>query len=138
MALLDTTVFVDLRGRGGRRRQEEAEEIIRRLLGEGETLFTSQINIAELYVGAELSDEPGTEADAIADFLKWIAIFPFDDRAARSFGRIRADLQRRGRLVGDMDILIGGVALANGESVVTRNPAHFSDMSGLQVIGYGK
>ena len=137
MALLDTTVFVDLGGRGGKKRRAEAEAFIRQLLSGGESLYSSRVNVAELYVGAELSDDPAAERKAILDYLTWIGIFEFDDRAAREFGRLRAGLQRRGRLVGDLDILIGAIALANGHAVVTRNPAHFANLPGLTVISYG-
>lgn len=36
VALLDTTVYVDLRGRGGKARKLEAEEIVQQLLRDGE------------------------------------------------------------------------------------------------------
>ena len=137
MALLDTTVFVDLGGRGGKRRRAEAEAIVRRLLADGESLFSSRVNVAELYVGAELSTDPVAEHKAIAGYLTWIGILEFDNLAAREYGRLRADLQRRGRLVGDLDILIGAMARANGQILVTRNPAHFTSMPGLTVIHYG-
>jgi tRNA(fMet)-specific endonuclease VapC len=137
MALLDTTVYVDLRGRGGARRKAEAEEIMRRLLQDGETLVTSRINVAEIYCGVELGNDPQTELMALDDFLAWIGVLELDDRAARHFAIIRAELQKRGNLAGDMDTLIGGIALANGHSVVTRNQAHFINMPGLTVIRYG-
>jgi tRNA(fMet)-specific endonuclease VapC len=137
MALLDTTVFVDLGGRGGKKRRREAEAIVRQLLSDGESLYASRINVAELYVGAELSNDPVAEYKAILDYLTWIGILEFDDRGAREFGRLRADLQRRGLLVGELDILIGAIARANGQVLVTRNPAHFINMPGLIVIRYG-
>ena len=137
MALLDTTVYVDLRGRGGAARRAQAEEIMRRLLQEGDTLVTSRVNVAEIYIGVELSDDRQKEQKALDDYLAWIALLELDDAAAKRFGRIRAELQKSGRLVGDMDILIGAIALANGHAVVTRNAAHFANMPGLTVISYG-
>ena len=137
MALLDTTVFVDLEGRGGKRRKAEAQEMLRQIMQTGESLVTSRVNLAELYVGLELSDDPLEERAAIANYLAWVAVLELDDAAARQFGRIRAELQRRGKLIGDLDLLIAGVALANGEAVVTRNHDHFSSVPGLKVIDYG-
>ena len=137
MALLDTTVFVDLGGRGGKKKKAEAQEMLRQLISQGETLLTSRINVAELYVGVELGDDPARELAAIQDHLSWIGVLELDDSAARSFGIIRADLQRRGKLIGDLDLLIAGIAITNGESVVTRNLAHFQNVPGLKVIGYG-
>jgi tRNA(fMet)-specific endonuclease VapC len=137
MALLDTTVYVDLRGRGGKAQKLEAEVIVRRLLRDGEMLFTSRVNVAEIYVGVELSRDPVGEQSALHDFLTWVGVLELDNAAARQFGRVRAELQRRGRLVGDMDILIAAIALANGHAIVTRNKAHFTDVPGLAIISYG-
>ncbi|HVX86566.1 MAG TPA: type II toxin-antitoxin system VapC family toxin, partial [Phycisphaerae bacterium] len=77
------------------------------------------------------------EEKAIDDYLAWISIVEFDNDAARAYGRIRAQLQQRGLLVGDMNILIGAIALSNRQSIVTRNPAHFRNMPGLTVLTYG-
>ena len=138
MALLDTTVFVDLHGRGGARRMAEAEAAIRDLLAVGEILVTSRVNIAEIYSGVELGKAPQKELKSLQDYLAWVAILELDDSAARYFGKMRAELQRQGKLVGDLDILIGGIALANGHSVLTRNVDHFSRLLGVKVIAYGK
>ena len=137
MALLDTTVYVDLRGRGGARRKAEAEGIIRQLLQAGEMLVTSRVNVAEIFCGVELAKDRQNEQKAVKDYLAWIGVLELDDKAAHNFAVIRADLQKRGRLAGDMDTLIGAIALANGHAVVTRNVAHFKQMVGLTVIGYG-
>ena len=137
MALLDTTVFVDLGGRGGSKKKAEAQQILRQLLASGESLCTSRVNIAELYVGLEISDDPDHEQEAIDDYLTWTVVLELDDASARYFGRIRADLQKRGRLVGDLDILIAAIALAHNHPVITRNPAHFSSMPGVRVVSYG-
>jgi tRNA(fMet)-specific endonuclease VapC len=137
MALLDTTVYVDIHGRGGAKRRAEAEEMTRRLLRDGETLVTSRLNVAEIYVGLELGDDPAYEKLAMENYFAWVAVLDFDDAAARQYARVRAALQKSGNLVGDMDILIGAVALANGHAVVTRNTDHFAKMPGLTVIGYG-
>ncbi|HVX85202.1 MAG TPA: hypothetical protein VH253_10495 [Phycisphaerae bacterium] len=61
MALLDTTVFLDLGGKHGRRYRAPAEAMIRQLLAGGETLMSSRVNLAELYVGVELADDPARE-----------------------------------------------------------------------------
>src|SRR5690349_16090744 len=138
MALLDTTVYVDLRGRGGKTRQAEAQEVLHAIIASGESLFTSRVNVAEMYVGHALSDSPAAEQGAINRFLEWVAILEFTDDAARQYGRLRAHLQKTGRLVGDLDMLIGGIAMAHGEAVVTRNPNHFRNIPGLTIIHYGR
>ena len=46
---------------------------------------------------------------------------------------IYADLKRRGELIGEIDILIAGIALARDMGVATRNIAHFSRIANLHV-----
>ncbi len=138
MAILDTTVYVDLRGRGGNSRKSEARHVINSLVAAGHSLTTTRVNVAEMYVGMELGDDPTGEASAIEDFLSRTNVLELDDTASRHYGSIRSHLQRSGRLIGDMDILIGAIALANGDAVVTRNAAHFQEIPGLTVIDYGK
>ena len=57
MACLDTTVLVDLL-RSNRRRKHRALGKIEVLVNRGETIVTTRVNLAELYVGIELSDDP--------------------------------------------------------------------------------
>jgi tRNA(fMet)-specific endonuclease VapC len=52
------------------------------------------------------------------------------------YGRILADLQRRGQVIATMDLLIGLTALAEGAPLVTRNPSHFQRLVDLRVLGY--
>jgi tRNA(fMet)-specific endonuclease VapC len=60
-------------------------------------------------------------------------ILLLDHKALDYAATIYADLRRRGSLIGEMDILIAGIALANGMGVATRNIDHFSRIHGLYV-----
>jgi predicted nucleic acid-binding protein len=101
-----------------------------------ETFATTLFTLAELWVGVQRSKDPAAEESAVADMLRGLEILPFDEAAARMFGRVTAYLLVRGRSAGDMDALIGSVALVNGHTLVTGNPRHFEDMPGLAVYRY--
>ena len=58
---------------------------------------------------------------------------PFDDLAADVYGRIRADLERRGQALGPNDSMIAAIALVYGLTIVTHNTAEFSRVSGLLI-----
>jgi predicted nucleic acid-binding protein len=47
--------------------------------------------------------------------------------------QIYADLRRRGKLIPDADILIAGIALTGGYTLVTQNLKHFQRVTGLNV-----
>lgn len=63
MACLDTTLLLDLRGRGGRKLQERARQKILQLTRTGEDLAITVFNLAELWVGIERADDTSSVAD---------------------------------------------------------------------------
>ena len=136
MACVDTTLLLDLAGRGGQAARHRAMKKLRELIDRGEPLFTTRFNVAELHVGIHRSDDSREEASRVAAVLAPFAIIEFDDIAAQLFGRITAHLRRLGRPAGDMDVLIAATAMAAGEGLVTANPSHFSDIPDLAVEGH--
>jgi len=63
-------------------------------------------------------------------------ILPFSHPAAVLAADIWTDLKRRGTLIGEVDVLIAGIALTEGLSVATHNVSHFTRINGLQVIDW--
>ncbi|MGW8258146.1 MAG: type II toxin-antitoxin system VapC family toxin [Thermoguttaceae bacterium] len=137
MACLDTTVLVDLL-RSNPQRKRRALNKIEQLSARGEAIATTRFNVAELYVGLELSDDPQRNYQRVRDVLDELdAILEFDDLVARSFGHITAHLRRSGRPAGDFDVLIAATSIAAGHALlITRNPAHFANIPGLSVESY--
>jgi tRNA(fMet)-specific endonuclease VapC len=136
MACLDTCVLLDLFGRGGAARRRSAEVLLKRLVGAGETLSISRFTEAEFWVGIARSSQPEREQARVEDVLADLLMLEFDAAAARLFGEVTAHLQSRGTPAGDMDVLIASVAIANQQSLVTRNPRHFAGIPQLAVVTY--
>lgn len=135
MAVLDTTVIVDLMRRSGQN-VIRAREVTQRLLVAGEILYTTRANVAELWVGIELSQDRAAEEQRVLRALQAMVILEIGESESRTFGRISAHLRRVGRPAGDFDVLIASVALTHGQALVTRNPRHFADIPALRVISY--
>lgn len=136
MACVDTTVLLDLVGRGGRKARQAALAKLRELLFREERLLTTRFNAAELYVGIHKAQDPQEEQLRVRGALRVFGILRFNDAAAREYGRVTAYLHRIGRPVGDMDVLIAATALVAGQRLVTRNAKHYRDIPGLVVEGY--
>jgi predicted nucleic acid-binding protein len=136
MACLDTTLLLDLRGRGGKKLQDRARRRVLDLGRAGEDLTTTIFNVAELWVGIERAVDREEEQSVVEQILSPLQVLGFDLSSARGFGRITAHLQATGEPAGDMDVLIAAVALLHGQKVVTRNPEHFSRVPGLRVESY--
>jgi len=63
---------------------------------------------------------------------------PFDREAARESARIRVELERRGAVIGPLDLLIAGTALSRGATLATNNTREFSRIKGLRIKDWTK
>jgi tRNA(fMet)-specific endonuclease VapC len=63
---------------------------------------------------------------------------PFDAAAAREAARVRIDLERRGLLIGPLDLLIAGTALSRGATLVTSNVGEFRRIRGLRLEDWSR
>ena len=63
---------------------------------------------------------------------------PFDLAAARESARIRFDLEKRGDVIGPMDLMIAGTALSRGAILATNNTKEFSRVKGLRLEDWTK
>lgn len=88
---------------------------------------------AELFFGAMQSHDPSKTLAGQQTFLSRFVSLAFDDMAAEHYGRIRADLARRGTPIGPNDLLIASIALAHGLILVTHNTREFGRITDLQI-----
>ena len=71
-------------------------------------------------------------------FLSPITILDFESYAAEEYGKIRADLERKGTPIGPLDMLIAGHAKSEELTVVTNNTRKFCRVEGLAVEDWTK
>ncbi len=88
---------------------------------------------AELYYGAEHSASPAINRAQVDTFLAPFALLTFDKAAAIAYGALRADLARRGQLIGPNDLFIAAIALSAQVTVVTHNTREFRRVPGLAI-----
>ena len=92
----------------------------------------SAITYAELVHGVEKSKAVERNRLALTILLSNIEILDFDMNAAEEYGRIRADLEKKGTPIGPLDMMIAGHAKSLGYTVVTNNVGEFKRVEGLQ------
>jgi len=94
--------------------------------------FTTSITVGELVYGAHKSDRPRYFIEKL-EKLVWpnIQILPFDESAANVYGRMRADLEKKGTPLSEPDLRIASIAIDRGLIVITGNLKHFSKVPGL-------
>jgi predicted nucleic acid-binding protein len=97
------------------------------------------VTLAELSVGplvAETDEERLTRQTRLQLAEASFEALPFDDRAARAFGRVAASLRRAGRKAHSRtyDAMIAAIAVAHGLPLYTCNPRDFDGIDGLEVV----
>lgn len=127
MWMIDTSTCVSIL----RRRLPIALERLRQ--SSGEDISISSISAAELYHGAAKSADALREVRKVQDFLAVVRPLEFGSNAAVSYGFVRYFLERKGTVIGAMDMLIAAHALAEGAILVTHNTREFRRIPGLEV-----
>lgn len=94
-------------------------------------MATSVITRAEWLLGLEKRGNPRGLARVAHAFLERIAIPPWDNAAADTFAKLRAQLEQQGTPIGFADTMIGAHALALKVALVTNNQKHFQNVKGL-------
>ena len=93
----------------------------------------SSITVAELEYGTAKSQQPEKNRAALNQFLLPLEIVKFDQSAATIYGELRSDLERRGLVIGAMDMLIAAHALSLGVTLVTNNMKEFARIPKLRL-----
>lgn len=125
--LLDTNVCIALIN-------GSSERVRRRYMqAERDSEFAiSTIVLHELQYGIAKSELVAQNARALEAFLqRGIAILDFGGIAALTAAKIRVDLERKGKRIGEYDTLIAGHALAENLVLVTANAREFNRVKGL-------
>jgi tRNA(fMet)-specific endonuclease VapC len=96
-------------------------------------LAISAITAAELFHGATRSHDPQKEFRRVQSLVEALNVKEFGTDAAIAFGVICGTLERGGNVIGPLDLLIAGHALALGATIVTHNTREFVRVPGLVV-----
>ena len=91
----------------------------------------SVVTKSELLYGVEVSPRRMQDATALHAFLPHVEVLEFPDEAATHYAQIRADLKKRGQMIGANDLFIAAHARSLGLNLVTNNTAEFGRVKGL-------
>ncbi len=93
----------------------------------------SVITKSELLYGVEVSPRRTQDGAALTAFLPYVEVLDFPDDAAPHYAEIRADLKKRGAMIGANDLLIAAHARSLALTLVTNNTAEFGRVKGLAI-----
>jgi len=93
----------------------------------------SSVTLAELHYGIAKSANPEKNREALDRFLTPIEIIDFGAESTEEYGKIRAELERKGITIGPLDTLIAAHARSLDLILVTNNEKEFSRVAGLSL-----
>jgi tRNA(fMet)-specific endonuclease VapC len=122
--LLDTSVCVSLlRGRATEARLPEVSECA-----------LSVITVAELEVGVRRSTRPAVQRKAVQALIGLFDVLSWDLDTTSHYGDIRVDLEKRGVVIGPLDLLIAAHARRLGATIITANAREFRRVDDLPCL----
>ena len=93
----------------------------------------SSITLAELQYGIEKSSDSEKNREALEKFLTPVEIIDYGYDATVEYGKIRADLEKKGVPIGPLDMLIASHAKSLDVILVTNNVGEFERIPGLRI-----
>ena len=93
----------------------------------------SVITKSELRYGVEVSPQRQQEERARSAFLSYVEVLDLPDQASLHYAQIRADLKKRGALIGANHLFIAAHALSLDLTLVTNNTREFRRVRHLKV-----
>jgi len=130
--MLDTNICIDLI-------RKKNDIVLRRLKRrKPEDVCVSAVTLSELEYGVSKSSNPSKNRLALAEFMTPLAVLPYDDQIANTYGRIRAELEKDGTPIGPLDNMIAAHGLALGLVIVTNNEREFCRVKGLKIQNWSK
>ncbi|MTJ46433.1 type II toxin-antitoxin system VapC family toxin [Dolichospermum sp. UHCC 0259] len=113
---------------------KRSEKIIQRLqdLSDIDIVVCSIVK-AELFYGAMRTHNPAKTMQKQQEFLNRFISLKFDDECAVIYGEIRSKLAAKGTPIGNNDLHIAAIAMANNLTLVTHNIREFSSVDTLKL-----
>ncbi|PJZ49012.1 type II toxin-antitoxin system tRNA(fMet)-specific endonuclease VapC [Leptospira saintgironsiae] len=98
-----------------------------------ENIYISSITEFELNFGVEKSLHKEKNRRALADFIGYLNILPFDSNSSEIAAKIRFSLEKLGKPIGPFDLLIASQAISNDHILVTNNEKEFKRIKDLKL-----
>ncbi|GJG88156.1 ribonuclease VapC [Gemmatimonadetes bacterium T265] len=122
--LLDTDILIAALGE---------DPVVLDAIARSDEVFIPATALGELDYGAAHSARPEQNVDRVTSLAAGQVVLGTDDRTALEYGRLKADLRRRGRPIPDNDLWIAALAVQHDLTLATRD-AHFAPVTDLRIV----
>ena len=98
-----------------------------------EQMSVSVVSYGELVFGAMKSKSVEKNLETVKNIKSIFPLIDITSDIMEIFGEIKAYIQKIGKPVDDMDLLISATAISNGMTLVTHNTKHFENIPNLKL-----
>lgn len=130
MVVLDTNIMVSLL-----KDEEGAKQKIGSIERSGERISTTAITVYELLKGAQISSRSEENLARIRELISSLRVLGLSIGACEHASRIYKELRRRGRMIGEFDILIASIVMNYDEKLASED-ADFKMVRGLKIVNW--
>ncbi|RKX91262.1 MAG: VapC toxin family PIN domain ribonuclease [Spirochaetes bacterium] len=127
MFLIDTNICIYIMN-------NHPPQVIRKFreIGAG-NIFISSITISELQYGVFKSNQIEKNTKRLEEFLRPFELISYGEKASVFYGEIRSYLEREGKTIGPLDMLIAAHAISEKLILITNNEKEFKRVKFLKV-----
>jgi len=125
MVCLDTDFLIGLD-----RRQQQAISKINGIIQKDELVFTTIVNVAEYYAGAFKSGDKNA-IEMAKQYIKDFSVLLLDEQSALVWSKLYNEMKASS--IADRDLFIASIAIANKQTLMTRNLKHVERVPDLKV-----
>ncbi len=126
--ILDTTFVIDLM-----KNRQNAIEKTAELEKKQEPVFITSVTIFELWHSLDAKNKEKREK--LEKFTESFEQFALNNESTKKGGEIHLNLISRGIRIDPEDSMIAGIAIKNGQTLLTRDE-HFARVKGLRIETY--
>jgi tRNA(fMet)-specific endonuclease VapC len=101
-----------------------------------EHLCISSITEAELLFGIAKKPEAKRLKIIVQEFILRLDVLAWDSKAAMHYAELRRDIERKGKPLGNMDLLIAAHALSINATLISNDRAFTKIKAGLKVADW--
>jgi len=98
----------------------------------------SSISVSELHYGVFKSKKIKQNIKRLEEFLYPFEILSYDEIASKEYGKIRSQLEKKGKVIGPLDMLIAAHAISKNLTLITNNTKEFDRIERLKVKNWVK
>ncbi len=91
------------------------------------------ITECELFYGAFKSAKKEKNVFVVKELKKKIQTLHTTEGISHTYGKLKSELESKGKSIDDADLLIASIVLSNNSTLVTNNIEHFKRIPGLKI-----